>query len=155
MHTQAADPKRGNNRAVGLAVLLACALALLTACTILSRPAWLSTHSSSSPTSGTDPGNRNAVPTVAEPWHAGMRQLGIQVYWVANKTDSDTVVQLKARRIINYAISLGANSIAPTFPFYTYGLASDKVYAGPARRLVHDTLRCSSPSSSRGATDLG
>jgi len=61
-----------------------------------------------------------------------MRQLGIQVYWVANRTDSDTVVQLKARRIINYAISLGANSIALTFPFYTYGIGSDQVYAGPA-----------------------
>jgi hypothetical protein len=61
-----------------------------------------------------------------------MRQLGIQVYWVANTKDSDLVVQGKARRIINYAISLGANSIALTFPFYTYGLASDKVYASPA-----------------------
>ncbi len=130
---QAVGTNRRNYRTVGLAVLLACALALLTACTIPSRPAWLSTHSSSSSSSAaTDPADRTSVPTVAHPWHAGMRQLGIQVYWLANKTDSDTVVQLKARRIINYAISLGANSIALTFPFYTYGLASDKVYAGLA-----------------------
>jgi hypothetical protein len=61
-----------------------------------------------------------------------MRQLGIEVYWVANTKDSDAVVELKARRIINYAISLGANSIALTFPFYTYGLGSDKVYASPS-----------------------
>ena len=72
------------------------------------------------------------VPTVAKPWHPGMRQLGIQVYWVANTTDSDAIVKMKARRIINYAISLGANSIALTFPFYTYGLISDKVYASPS-----------------------
>lgn len=123
---------RRKNRTVGLAVLLACALALLSACTIPPRPAWLSAHSSSSSSAGTDPADRTSVPTVAHPWHSGMRQLGIQVYWVANKTDSDTVVQLKARRIINYATSLGANSIALTFPFYTYGIASDKVHAGPA-----------------------
>lgn len=117
---------------VALAVVLAVTLALLSACTIPSRPAWLSTHSSSPSSAGTDPAARTPVPTVAHPWHAGMRQLGIQVYWLANKTDSGTIVQLKARRIINYAISLGANSIVLTFPFYTYGLASDKVYAGAA-----------------------
>jgi len=125
---QAVKTKRRHSRAVSLAVVLACAAAL-SACAIPSRPAWLSTHSSEP---GSDPGHPNAIPTVAHPWHPGMRQLGIQVYWVANKTDSDEVVQAKARRIIDYAISLGANSIALTFPFYTYGLASTQVYAGPA-----------------------
>ncbi len=116
---------------VRLAVLPLCTLALLSACTIPSRPAWLSTHTSSS-SAGTDTADRNAVPTVAHPWRAGVPQLGVQVYWTANKTDSKTVVQLKARRVINYAIRLGANSIALTFPFYTYGIGSDKVYAGSA-----------------------
>jgi len=110
-----------HHRAAALVVLVACAVALLSACTVPSRPAWWPKHSASAGTASAD---RTAVPTVAQPWHAGMRQLGIQVYWVANRTDSDTVVQLKARRIINYAISLGANSIALTFPFYTYGIAS-------------------------------
>jgi hypothetical protein len=60
----------------------------------------------------------------------GMRQLGIQVYWTASRTDSSTaVVRAKAKRIIDYAISLNANSVAVTFPFFTYGLTSDKVYA--------------------------
>jgi len=61
-----------------------------------------------------------------------MRQLGIQVYWTANSNDaSDAVVAAKARRLINYAISLNANSIAITFPFYTYGVYSNQVYADP------------------------
>jgi len=61
-----------------------------------------------------------------------MRQLGIQVYWTANINDaSDAVVTAKARRLINYAISLNANSIAITFPFYTYGISSNQVYGDP------------------------
>src|SRR5262249_37675345 len=64
-------------------------------------------------------------------WHQGVRQLGIHVYWAANRGDSDAVIRAKARRIINYAISLNANSVALTFPFFTYGLTSDMVYAKP------------------------
>src|SRR5215469_2929335 len=126
-----APPVRaGLHRAAGLAALaalLACVLPVLSACTIPSRPAWWPKHSSSpgSFSAGAD----STVRTVAQPWHAGMRQLGIQVYWVANTQDSGLVVQAKARRIINYAVGLGANSIEVTFPFYTYGIASDKVYA--------------------------
>jgi hypothetical protein len=124
-----AGASRFHHRAVGLAGLLACPLVLLSACAIPSRPAWWPKHSASA---GTASAGQQAVPTVTQPWHAGMRELGIQVYWVANTKDSDLVVQGKARRIINYAISLGANSIALTFPFYTYGIASDQVYASPA-----------------------
>jgi hypothetical protein len=58
-----------------------------------------------------------------------MQQLGIDVYWQANTHDSDSVIQAKARRIINYAISLGCNSVTLTFPFYTYSIGSDAVYA--------------------------
>jgi len=53
------------------------------------------------------------------------------VYWAANRSDSDAVIRAKARRIINYTISLNANSVALTIPFFTYGLASDTVYAKP------------------------
>jgi hypothetical protein len=70
------------------------------------------------------------VPTVSDPWHPGMRQLGIQVYWTANPNDSsDAVVRAKAQRIIDYAIGLHANSIAVTFPFFTYSPTADTVYA--------------------------
>ena len=114
------------------AILLCGALAALSACTIPTRPAWMQSHSapSSSPArSGGNPTSaQTSVLTVSHPWHAGMRQLGIQVYWVANKADSAAVVRVKASRIVDYAISLGANSIALTFPFYTEGITSDKVF---------------------------
>src|SRR5215469_7516667 len=104
------------NRA--LIMLAGAALVLaLAACSIPSRPLWW-------------PHQKHAAPTVPHPWHQGMRQLGIQVYWTANRNDSSTaVVRAKAKRIIDYAISLNANSVTITFPFFTYGLASDTVYA--------------------------
>lgn len=76
--------------------------------------------------------NRTAwqgLPVVGHPWRQGLPQLGIDVYWVGNKQDSDAVIRAKAERIIKYAISLHANSIALTFPFYTYGISSNTVYA--------------------------
>ena len=105
-------------------VLLAGAAFLLTlvaACSIPSRPLWWPHPKHAA----------HGVLTVRHPWHQGMRQLGIHVYWAANRSDSDAVIRAKARRIINYTISLNANSVALTFPFFTYGLASDTVYAKP------------------------
>ena len=105
-------------------VLLAGAAFLLTlvaACSIPARPLWWPHPKHAA----------HGVPTVRNPWHQGMRQLGIHVYWAANRSDSDAVIRAKARRIIDYAISLNANSVALTFPFFTYGLASETVYAKP------------------------
>ena len=114
---------------VALAVTL---LTLVSACTLSDRPAWwpkpkdpATAHAKPSP-------SPTPVPVVANPWQPGMRQLGIQVYWTENSDDGTAaVVEAKARRLINYAISLNANSIAITFPFYTYGITSDEVYADP------------------------
>ncbi|HXL20575.1 MAG TPA: hypothetical protein VN961_23890 [Streptosporangiaceae bacterium] len=105
-------------------VLLAGAAILLTlvaACSIPSRPLWWPHPKHAA----------HGVLAVRHPWHQGMRQLGIHVYWAANRRDSDAVIRAKARRIINYTISLNANSVALTIPFFTYGLASDTVYAKP------------------------
>ena len=99
-------------------------LALVTACSIPSRPLWWPQPKHQAPGVG------KAVPTVSDPWRPGMRQLGIQVYWTANPNDSsDAVVRAKAQRIIDYAIGLHANSIAITFPFFTYGPTADTVFA--------------------------
>lgn len=96
----------------------ACLLTLVTACSIPSRPLWWP--------------HPHPTVSVPDPWHRGMRQLGIQVYWTANRNDSsDAVVRAKAQRIIDYAIGLKANSVAVTFPFFTYGISSDTVYAKP------------------------
>jgi hypothetical protein len=104
---------------VGAAFLLT----LAAACSIPTRPMWWP-HPKHAPTV--------SVPAVRNPWHQGMRQLGIHVYWTANRSDSsDAVIRAKARRIIDYAISLNANSVAVTFPFFTHDLTSDTVYAKP------------------------
>lgn len=107
---------------VGMAFMLT----LVAGCAIPSRPLWWP-GSHVAPNGGD---TASSVLAVRDPWHQGMRQLGIQVYWTANRTDSsDALIQAKAERIIDYAIRLNANSIAVTFPFFTYGLASDTVYA--------------------------
>jgi hypothetical protein len=112
-----APGRRASTMLAGAALLLV----LVTACSIPSRPLWW-------PNQANPPaGNTEVVP---DPWHPGMRQLGIQVYWTANPNDSsDAVVRAKAERIIDYAISLHANAIAVTFPFFTYGVTADTVYA--------------------------
>ena len=92
-------------------------LTLVTACSIPARPLWWP-HSPARPPRDT--------------WHQGLRQLGIQVYWTANRNDSsDAVVRAKAQRIIDYAMSLNANSVAITFPFFTNGLNASTVYVKP------------------------
>ena len=104
-------------------------LTLVTACSIPSRPLWWP-GAKQPGSNGGEAGN--SVLAVRNPWHAGMRQLGIQVYWTANRTDtSDALVRAKAERIINYAIGLNANSIAITFPFFTYGVTANTVFASP------------------------
>jgi hypothetical protein len=69
-----------------------------------------------------------AVAVVAHPWRPGMPQLGINVAWSGNSRDHDDVIRAKSQRIIDYAISLKANSIAVTIPFYTGGITSDTLY---------------------------
>jgi hypothetical protein len=110
---------RRNRRAPVMLAGAAILLMLLAACTFPSRPVWW-------------PHPAVPGPAVRDPWHRGMRQLGIQVYWTANPTDSsDAVVREKAERIIDYAIGLHANSITVTIPFFTYGITSDTVFAKP------------------------
>jgi hypothetical protein len=121
--------------------LLLIGLALVTgtsACSIPSRPAWWPKSASAA-----DPGSAAAVADAGvaiaqHPWREGIQQLGIQVYWTANDNDrSDSMVAIKARRIINYAVSLNANSIMVTFPFYTHGVTSSSVYAGRSTPTPH------------------
>ena len=105
-------PSRARIVLTGVAILIT-----LAACSIPSRPLWW-------------PHQKHAVPMVRHPWRQGMRQLGIHVYWTANRDDSSAaVVRAKANRIIDYAISLNANSVTVTIPFFTYGPTSDTVYA--------------------------
>lgn len=112
-------------------------LVLVPSCGVPDRPVWWPSPKAPSGTGRAAPSGTGrtaaapAVPAASKPWKPGTRQLGIAVYWVANPADSPGVVRSKARRIIDYAISLNANSISVAFPFYTYGLTSDTVYASP------------------------
>jgi hypothetical protein len=120
----------GSGRWLARSAAVACAFTLLAGCSVPSRPLWWpkAKHSDAPRNSAQTKRVTPEVPTVADVWHPGMPQLGIDVYWVANTKDSAAVIRAKARRIINFAIGLGANSISLSFPFYTYGITSDTLY---------------------------
>lgn len=124
-----------NRRIAAIAAVTVCTLLLLTGCSIPVRPVWWpkpkGPQGSGAETALRHGGGSTTpqVPQVADVWRPGMPELGIDVYWVANNKDPADVIEAKARRIINYAISLGANSISLSFPFYTYGITSDRLYA--------------------------
>lgn len=109
------------------AALLALAVAI-SSCSIPDRPVWWPSAKDDASTHPTGTVARSLVLRVAKPWRPGMRQLGIDVYWVANTTDPAVVIRAKARRIIDYAVGLHANSISVSFPFYTYGVTSDTLF---------------------------
>jgi hypothetical protein len=116
-------------RSFCLLLIASTVLTVASACAIPSRPLWWPKPKKTADGKQADA----AVETVQHPWHPGMRQLGIQVYWTANSNDgSDSVISVKARRIINYAVSLNANSITVTFPFFTGGITASTVYASPS-----------------------
>jgi hypothetical protein len=66
----------------------------------------------------------NRVPARTSGLHAA---LGVHVYW--NSTGSRAKLQDEATRIFNYIVSLGANSTAINFPFYTNGEDPTRVYS--------------------------
>jgi len=55
--------------------------------------------------------------------------LGIQVYW--NSVGPRAKLDAAANRIFNYAVGLGANSVAIDFSFYTNGEYPSRVYGVP------------------------
>lgn len=144
-----------HHRAAATAALAVTLVTIVSACSIPHRPVWWPKPKASLHAAASAPSPTPApVPTVANPWRPGSPQLGIQVYWTANRNDaSDAVVEAKARRLINYAISLNANSIAITFPFYTHGINSDQVYADPGTtptpRQIEDFLAEAAKSNMR------
>lgn len=108
----------------------ACIASVISGCSLLGGH---SATPAATADSGTPAAQATRTPptplVVADPWHSGMPQLGIDVYWTGNGQDSDAVIRAKAERIIAYAIGLHANSISLTFPVYTYGITSDSLYA--------------------------
>jgi hypothetical protein len=71
------------------------------------------------------------VQTVADPWQPGQTQWGIQVYWQNTASDPPSYTWGKAQRIVNYVVSLDANSLCISFPFYTPDITASTVGAKP------------------------
>ena len=69
-----------------------------------------------------------AVPVVkvSAAAQAEAAQLGVQVYW--HTTGSAADVRAAADKVLDYVVSLGANSVGLTFPFYTNGVHPTQVY---------------------------
>jgi hypothetical protein len=57
---------------------------------------------------------------------ANTAQLGIQVYW--HTTGSAASVRTAADKVLDYVVSLGANTVGLTFPFFTNGVHPTQVY---------------------------
>lgn len=54
------------------------------------------------------------------------QQLGIQLYWHTSGTTAQ--VDSAAAKVLNYIVSLGANTVSLTFPIYTNGVHPTEVY---------------------------
>lgn len=67
-----------------------------------------------------------AVAKVKQPWQPGAFQKGIQLYWHYPASEHDT--KDKAKKLLDYAVGLNANSVGITFPIYTDGATPTKVY---------------------------
>ncbi|HEY8885912.1 MAG TPA: hypothetical protein VIM31_00200 [Candidatus Microsaccharimonas sp.] len=67
------------------------------------------------------------VEKVAHQWEPGIFQNGVQLYWHFPGTDTDVIA--KADSVLDYIVSLGANSVAISFPIYTDGIRPTRVYA--------------------------
>lgn len=84
---------------------------------------------SSAAPQGQAPTPTQASPSpVAQPWHEGTFENGIQLYW--HTPGSDDAVRQAASRSLDYVVALGANSVGITFPLYTDGPTPTHVYAG-------------------------
>lgn len=72
-------------------------------------------------------GGNVAGPQPALPWRAGLPQLGVQVYWVDDPTDSPEVLRRKAARVFDHVVGLEANSVSISFPFFSESITASAV----------------------------
>jgi hypothetical protein len=107
-------------------VILLCAPLLLTGCASL----WPGASRSTGPqTAQPAVPSTPSLPQVGKPWQPGMRELGINILWEDSSKDDDTLTRAKAQRILDYAVSLHANSVALNFPFIVDSLKASVVKA--------------------------
>ncbi len=88
-------------------------------------------------------GQHSPPPTVRSPWHVGMPQKGIAIYWRTDRRSTVRRSRNAADKVFDYAISIGANSVSITFPFFVNGISGTKVYgnvATPSPAMVKAAL---------------
>lgn len=127
-----------NLRAAGHRILLAAALLAGAAgcsgvgigATVPPRDNWTTLAATPGPGGPGGPGGGKAATLpmrVVSAQRRGLQAtLGIQVFW--NSAGNTSQMQADANRIFNYAVGLGANSVAIDFWFYTNGVEPTYVY---------------------------
>jgi hypothetical protein len=89
----------------------------------------------------TDPaGPASPAPSVTRPWHKGIRQYGIGVYWQDSPTDRDEDMRKRARKVLDHVVRLGANSLSVSFPFFMDGPHASVARADDPRTPSPDRL---------------
>jgi hypothetical protein len=68
------------------------------------------------------------IPTVAKPWTPGGRELGVNVLWNSAPED-DSVTRAESQRLLNYVVTLNANSVALNIPYFMGNARSSTVEA--------------------------
>lgn len=74
--------------------------------------------------------------TPSKPRARDARELGINILWYDDATNSDAIVALKAQRIFDYTVKLNANAVEISFPFYQNTHSSSTVEIGPSTPSV-------------------
>jgi hypothetical protein len=85
-----------------------------------------SSSSSTAKSATSTPSATLPVVKVSTAAQAETAQLGVQVYWHTMGSAAD--VHTAADKVLDYVVSLGANSVGLTFPFYTNGVHPTQVY---------------------------
>jgi hypothetical protein len=71
-----------------------------------------------------------SIDKVSKPWHAGMTELGIDYLTYINPDEPIDTVSAYAGVDLNHIVSLNANSVSISFPFYTSSVNATDIYSG-------------------------
>ncbi len=79
------------------------------------------------------------VLVVKKPWRPGQQQKGVAIYFGAYPRETPWQARLAAAPVLDYVVSLGANSVSLSFPFFTDNLYSSRVFrtgSTPSPRMM-------------------
>src|SRR5690348_15954705 len=98
-------------------IWLVCSASL--ACGVTAPAAFASPTRMATQTATQQPVATVPVVSPALSWQPGRFQTGVQIYWHTNSPAS--AVTQAASNVLNYVVSLNANSVGISFPIYTDG----------------------------------